>query len=153
VIEDAPDWLDGRRARGSKARIAGWRRGRRWRAWIAMLARLGGPADPDFVDWLAVDRVEGRDSISGCTATGSTRRKPLAETVLKPAHGVIVTSATLRGGGDWSVAEARSGACIWSASRFAVEASPFDYAAQAEVLIVTDVKRGDMARWPGPMRG
>ena len=36
--------------------------------------------------------------------------RPLAETVLKPAHGVLVTSATLRGGDpDWEVADARAG--------------------------------------------
>ncbi|PMZ18161.1 hypothetical protein, partial [Pseudomonas sp. FW306-02-F08-AA] len=71
--------------------------------------------------------------------------RPFAETVLKPAHGVLVTSATLRGGGDWDVAEARTGAThlLRGASRFEA-ASPFDYASQAEVLIVTDVKRGDM---------
>ena len=65
--------------------------------------------------------------------------------MLKQAHGALVTSATLRGGGDWEVAEARTGAqhLVRGASRFEA-ASPFDYAAQAEVLIVTDVKRGDM---------
>ena len=27
-------------------------------SWSGLLARVGGPATPDFVDWLAVDRVE-----------------------------------------------------------------------------------------------
>ena len=26
--------------------------------WLALLGRLGGEMDPDYVDWLAVDRVE-----------------------------------------------------------------------------------------------
>jgi ATP-dependent DNA helicase DinG len=70
--------------------------------------------------------------------------------VLKPAHGVIVTSATLRGGGDWNVADARSGAAHMEREpmRFAA-ISPFDYARQAEVLIVTDIKRGDTAALAG----
>ena len=61
--------------------------------------------------------------------------------VLKPAHGIVVTSATLTGGGQWDVAEARTGAVHLDTAvqRFAVE-SPFDYASQAEVLIVTDIK-------------
>ena len=56
------------------------------------------------------------------------------------------TSATLRAGGDWDVAEARSGAqhLLHPATRFEAQ-SPFDYAARSEVIIVTDVKRGDMA--------
>jgi ATP-dependent DNA helicase DinG len=51
-----------RRGHGSKARSTGLAGGARpcppgapcWR-------RIGGPADPDFVDWLAVDRVDGRE--------------------------------------------------------------------------------------------
>ena len=49
-----------RRARGSKARSAASPgASRRSPAWIALTARIGGPADPDFVDWLAVERVDG----------------------------------------------------------------------------------------------
>jgi ATP-dependent DNA helicase DinG len=63
---------------------------------------------------------------------------------------VIVTSATLRGCEDWQAAEARTGACHLDrpADRFAAE-SPFDYAASSEVLIVTDLKRGDLAGLAG----
>ncbi|QJU60421.1 ATP-dependent DNA helicase [Sphingomonas sp. AP4-R1] len=151
VIEDAPDWLDA----AARARIEGaqgglLRRGQTIAAWIAMLTRLGGSADPDFVDWLAVDRVEGREFDVGLHRHWLDPTRPLAEAVLKPAHGLVVTSATLTGGGDWSVAEARSGAVHLDAPQtdFAV-ASPFDYANQAEVLIVTDVKKGDMPALAG----
>ena len=66
--------------------------------------------------------------------------------MLKQAHGVLVTSATLRAGDDWDVAEARSGSRhLERAPTHFEAASPFDYANQAEVLIVTDVKRGDLA--------
>ena len=66
--------------------------------------------------------------------------------MLRPAHGALVTSATLTAGGDWATAEARVGAphLALPAMRFEA-ASPFDYADAAEVLIVTDVKRGDQA--------
>ncbi|HKR24653.1 MAG TPA: helicase C-terminal domain-containing protein, partial [Allosphingosinicella sp.] len=63
----------------------------------------------------------------------------------------LVTSATLRGGGtDWAVAEARTGALHLgdAAGRFEA-ASPFDYAAHSEVLVVTDVKKGDLAALAG----
>ncbi len=146
VLDEAPDWMDG----PARARIEGAIASLGWRAetvaaWLSLLARIGGPASPDFVDWMAVDRVEGRDYDVGLHRHWLDPTRPFAETVLKPAHGVLVTSATLRGGGDWDVAEARTGAThlLRGASRFEAP-SPFDYAAQAEVLIVTDVKRGDM---------
>ena len=66
--------------------------------------------------------------------------------MLAPAQGVLVTSATLTGpNGDWNRAEARTGTrhLDTAIERFAAK-SPFDYAAQSEVLIVTDLKRGDM---------
>ncbi|WP_019052966.1 ATP-dependent DNA helicase [Sphingobium xenophagum] len=151
VIEDAPDWLDG----AARARIEGAVASLGWRrdlisAWLALLARIGGPADPDYVDWMTVDRVEGREYDIGIHRHWLDPSRPLAETVLKPAQGVIVTSATLKGGGDWGDAESRSGAVHLphGAGRFEA-GSPFDYAARAQVLIVTDIKRGDLAALSG----
>jgi ATP-dependent DNA helicase DinG len=151
VIEEAPDWLDAQ----ARARIEGALGGLAWRtqtlsAWIALAARIGGPGDADFVDWLAVDRIEGREFDIGLHRHWLDPTRPLAEAVLKPAHGVLVTSATLRGGGDWETAEARTGAAhIAGPVRRFEAASPFDYAARSEVLIVTDVKRGDTAALAG----
>ena len=110
-----------------------------------MLARVGGPTDPDFVDWLAVSRIEGRDLDIGLHRHWLDPTRPFADAVLKPAHGVLMTSATLTGGGDWAQAEALSGAnhLDHPPAVFTVP-SPFDYATQSEVLIVTDVTRGDM---------
>jgi len=151
VLEDGPDWLDSAARARVEGAIAGLvSRSQTLAAWIALLGRLGGPADPDFVDWLAVDRVDGREYDIGLHRHWLDPTRPLAETVLKPAHGLIVTSATLRGGEDWDVAEVRSGAnhLDKAAIRFAAP-SPFDYATQAEVLIVTDIKRGDTAALAG----
>jgi ATP-dependent DNA helicase DinG len=151
VIEDAPDWLDG----AARARVEGAIASLGWRrdliaAWLALLARIGGPVDPDYVDWLAVDRIEGREFDIGIHRHWLDPTRPLAETVLKPAQGVLLTSATLKGGGDWTNAEARSGATHLphGAERFEA-ASPFDYPGRAEVLIVTDIKRGDIAALSG----
>ena len=151
VIEDAPDWLDG----AARARVEGAIASLGWRcdlvsAWLALLARIGGPADADFVDWLAVDRIEGREFDIGIHRHWLDPTRPLAQTVLKPAQGVVVTSATLKGGGDWDNAERRCGAAHLprGAERFEAS-SPFDYAARSEVLIVTDIKRGDIAALSG----
>ncbi|WP_267396949.1 MULTISPECIES: ATP-dependent DNA helicase [unclassified Sphingomonas] len=151
VLAEAPDWMDAparARVEGAIASI-GWR-AETVAAWLALLARVGGPIDPSFVDWLAVDRVEGREYDIGLHRHWLDPTRPFAEIVLKPAHGALVTSATLTGGGanrdeGWDTAEARVGAPHLGRSPTRFEAaSPFDYPAQSEVLIVTDVKRGDV---------
>lgn len=147
VLLDGPDWLDGparARIEGALASI-GWRRDT-LAGWLALLERMGGPSVPEFVDWLAVDRIEGRDFDVGLHRRWLDPMRPFAATVLNGAQGVLVTSATLRDGDDWAVAEARSGATHLAtpAGHFSAD-SPFDYARAAEVLIVTDIKRGDAA--------
>ena len=148
VLDDPPDWLDG----PARARIDGAIASLGWRrdtvaAWLSMLVRVGGPADRDFVDWLAVNRIEGRDIDVGLHRHWLDPTKPFAEIVLKPAHGVLLTSATLTGGGDWAQAEAISGAFHLDqpAESFGV-ASPFDYARQSQVLVVTDIERGHVGQ-------
>ncbi|MEO6224423.1 MAG: ATP-dependent DNA helicase [Sphingomicrobium sp.] len=151
VLEDAPDWLDAQ----ARARVDGAIRGLTWRretlaAWIALLARIGGEADPQFVDWLAVERIDGRELDIAIHRRWLDPTKPLAAAVLRPADGVLVTSATLRGGEDWPVAEARTGALhLPSAVRHFEAHSPFDYASCSEVLIVTDIRPGDTASLAG----
>jgi ATP-dependent DNA helicase DinG len=151
VMEDAPDWLDA----PARARIEGAIASLGWRrdalvAWISLLSRLGGPSDPDFVDWLAVDRIEGREVDIGLHRHWLDPTRPFAEAVLKTAHGALITSATLRGGEDWVVAEERTGASHLEGMTHHFEASsPFDYARQSAVLIVTDVKRGDVPQLAG----
>jgi len=84
--------------------------------------------------------------------------EPFVNSVIKPAHGAVITSATLRDNlgfspandeeaaalADWTSAEARTGTrhLIDPAMRAAM-ASPFDYPAATRVLIVRDVKRDD----------
>src|SRR6478672_7877897 len=151
VLEAAPDWLDSQ----ARARVEGAIRGLSWRretlaAWVALLARIGGEGDPEFVDWLAVERVDGREYDVAIHRRWLDPTKPLAGAVMAPADGVLVTSATLRGGEDWPAADARTGAVHLpgTAAHFEAE-SPFDYAACSEVLIVTDVKQGDIAALAG----
>ena len=151
VLEDAPDWLDAQ----ARARVEGAIRGLSWRretlaAWIALLARIGGEADPEFVDWLAVERIDGREYDVAIHRRWLDPTKPLAGAVMSQADGVLVTSATLRGGEGWQVAEARTGALHLPGPAGIFEAeSPFDYSACSEVLIVTDVRNGDIASLAG----
>ncbi|MGB3469563.1 MAG: ATP-dependent DNA helicase [Erythrobacter sp.] len=151
IMAEPPDWLDGQ----GRARIEGARHSLTWRidllaAWEALLARLGGPADPEFVDWLAVDRSDAREFDVAIHRRWLDPMKPFARTVLEPAHGVMLTSATLTDRIDdeskaWDAAITRSGAAhIESVPLLSAAQSPFDYAARAEVLIVTDIKRGDL---------
>jgi len=134
--------------------VEGAIRGLSWRretlaAWLALLSRIGGEADPEFVDWLAVERVDGREFDVAIHRRWLDPTKPLAGIVMARADGVLVTSATLRGGEGWPAAEARTGAVhLRGAEHFEAE-SPFDYAACSEVLIVTDVKQGDVASLAG----
>ncbi|QZH75656.1 MAG: ATP-dependent DNA helicase [Erythrobacter sp.] len=155
MLEDPPDWLDGQ----GRARIEGARFSLGWRidtlaAWESLLNRLGGPTDPEFVDWLAVERNDSREFDIGLHRRFLDPMKPFARTVLEGAHGVMLTSATLtdrtESGRDWAEAIARSGARhIDVQPRVTQAESPFDYASNAEVLIVTDVRKGDLAGLAG----
>ena len=151
ILEEPPDWLDG----PGRARIEGARHSLSWRvdllaAWEALLERLGGPADPEFVDWLAIDRSEAREFDVGIHRRWLDPMKPFARVVLEPAHGVMMTSATLKDAESWDKAVARSGAShIGVTAQLSAHESPFDYGLQAEVLIVTDVPRGDIPALAG----
>ena len=121
--------------------LGGWRR---------MLEELEREPPADFVDWLAVERVDGHPIDVGMHRHFVDPTKPFAEFVVAPAHGVLVTSATLTDGSgdaeaDWLGAEARTGARHLQAPAVRARVkSPFDYAAQTRVFIVNDIDRNDV---------
>jgi ATP-dependent DNA helicase DinG len=118
-------------------------------AWRAMLASLPAATPGEFIDWFALTRIDGRDFDIGYHRHWVDPMTPFAELVLKPAHGLVITSATLRDGSgdeeaDWRVAEQRSGADQLSGRPVrAALPSPFDYARQTRVLVITDVRKDD----------
>jgi ATP-dependent DNA helicase DinG len=129
-------------------------------AWQTMLHALADDARGEAGDgrrpanilFLRVQRAEGmRDVDVGLHRHWLDPTIPFAASLAAPAHGLLVTSATLRDSGDadpetaWASAEARVGAPhLPSPAIRASVASPFDYARQTRALIVTDVATGNI---------
>lgn len=119
--------------------------------WSQMLAayvddRTGD--DESFVDWFELSRIQGREVDVGMYRHWIDPSIPFAKVVLKPAHGAMITSATLRDrlsdtqnpDIEWNSAEIRTGAAhfINPPARHSLK-SPFDYEKQARVFIVNDL--------------
>jgi ATP-dependent DNA helicase DinG len=118
--------------------------------WISMLKHLTDSPDALFVDWFAVDQAFGKEADVGLHSHWVDPSVPLANTVLRSADGVIITSATLKDRppdvpDDWSNAEMRTGAIHlpYPVKRVGYD-SPFDYKKISRVIVVTDVNREDM---------
>ena len=116
-------------------------------AWRAMLLDLGQKTPEHFVDWFAIERIGGQDRDIGMRRHWVDPSQPFAETVLRQAHGVVITSATLRDNppeapDDWRSAEVHTGALhvALPAERTSLP-SPFDYPTATRILIVGDVNR------------
>lgn len=125
-------------------------------AWIGMLDDLEtGELRDEFVDWFEIAREDGRNVDVGLWRHWVDPTVPLTAEVLVPAHGALITSATLRdaeGGNDadeqanWQSAEVRTGAAhLVEPPKRASFGSPFNYTEQARVFIVKDVARRDPA--------
>ncbi len=121
-------------------------------AWRSMLSALAEGTPEEFVDWFAVERNAGRDVDVGMHRHWTDPTIPFARLVATPSHGMVITSATLRDGtgdedADWSAAEERTGARhLAEAPIRALAPSPFDYAEQTRILVVTDVHKNDLAQ-------
>ena len=160
-LESEADKLDS----GQRGRIEGVARSLTNRceltleAWRSMLRGLHNEVDPAFVDWFGVERSYNREADVGMYRHYLDPTEPFVNSVIKPAHGAVITSATLRDSlgvpqpandeaqdavADWNSAEARTGARhLLAPAMRAAMASPFDYPAATKVLIGRDVKRDD----------
>merc|ERR1712185_566325 len=144
-----------------RARLEGAIRGLELRAsgpvsgWQGLLeGALSGPSD-GFVDWMQIDRIDGSDRDVGVARHWLDPTIPFAQTVLEPAHGVAVTSATLRDmpapapdseppapTAGWGSALTMTGALhLEHPSMRATFDSPFDYPQQTRILVVNDLER------------
>jgi len=157
----------------TRQRIEAACRGLEWRrdmvtAWASMLTDLESGAPEGFVDWFSIERSGGNEVDVGMHRHWIDPTQPFAGAVLKQAHGVLITSASLRDSqlseaadsGDktgpqpsgsedasWLEAEVRTGAhhLALPARRVGLE-SPFNYGAQTQIYIVRDVRRDDPAQ-------
>jgi ATP-dependent DNA helicase DinG len=98
------------------------------------------------VTFLQLDRREAGDRDAGVHRHWLDPTVPFAATLAATAHGLLITSATLRDNGEaepeaaWAAAEARVGAPhLPSPAIRAAVASPFNYAQQTRAFVVTDV--------------
>ena len=146
-----------RPARGSRARSAASPGGaRRWPPGSRLLARIGGAADPDFVDWLAIERVEGREFDVAIHRHWLDPTRPLAEAVLEPARrrarhlGDACAAATdwARGRGAHRRAASRRGRPRISRRRARSIMPPAPKCWSSPTS-----SRATSPRWPAPMRG
>ncbi len=130
--------------------------------WMGMLDTLNAAPSPlpspqrgegeSFIDWLEIERIEGRAYDVGMYRHWVDPMVPFAASMKPHAHGIAVTSATLRDGTDddeenWRVARDLSGLSHMSphVHQEAFE-SPFDYPARTKVFIINDVRKDDLAQ-------
>ena len=120
--------------------------------WSALLRDLSQEARAETVEWLALDRIDGSEIDVAVNRSWVDPGIPFAAAVAKPAHGLVVTSATLTDGEPaaeiaWQAAEAATGLRhLPERPRAERIASPFDYAAQTRVFIITDIPRDDLGQ-------
>jgi len=131
--------------------------------WVAMLDQVPNVPEadttPTFIDFIRSDPLpgpgrQGRDV--GLCRHWLDPTIPFAGTIQLPAHGMLITSATLRDRPQantpetasntteaaWTDAEARLGTPHFQSTPLrAALMSPFDYARQSRAYIVTDVAR------------
>ncbi len=120
-------------------------------AWIGMLETLEQEQTPaEYVDWMEIERVDGQAIDIGLYRHHIDPMRPFAAALKPHAHGVAITSATLRDGTEdeaenWRVARERTGVDVLSSSpvEFA-ESSPFNYADQTAIFVINDVRKDDL---------
>ena len=114
-------------------------------------------ARPVYIKFLRLDRQNGQDSDVALLAHLLDPTEAFIGTIATPAHGLLITSATLRDGSDqeaaWARAEARTGAVhLQNPAIRAAFDSPFDYAQNTRIFIVTDVNNTDTGALAGAFR-
>jgi ATP-dependent DNA helicase DinG len=121
-------------------------------AWSRLLRDLVEGPRADTIEWFALDRIDGLESDVAVNRNWVDPGIPFVALVAQPAHGLVVTSATLTDDSAdpelaWRSAEAGTGLRHLSSSPAAARiASPFDYPAQTRIFMITDVPRDDIGQ-------
>jgi ATP-dependent DNA helicase DinG len=109
---------------------------------------------PAYIEFLRLDREAGTDRDVALFSHLLDPTQAFIETIANPAHGMLITSATLRDGVDnetaWEGAESRTGAAHLAAPAIrAAFDSPFDYADRTRIVLVSDVNTQDIGALAG----
>lgn len=125
-------------------------------SWCQLLGDLSVMGRDGFVDWMQISRIDGTDRDIGLYRHWLDPTIPFADSVLKSAHGVGITSATLTDrlktdnqtddtgaqNNLWQSALQLTGAQhLAHPALLSSHGSPFDYGAQARIFIIKDVSR------------
>ena len=154
LLDDEAELLDSQ----TRTRIEGAARSLMRRAsgpvasWLVMLDDLTGNGRDGFIDWMQIDRRDSKDIDLGLLRHWLDPTVPFSQQVLNTAHGIAITSATLKdetaqpdNAGDnrgWAAAKLVSGAAhIDQPALLSEHHSPFNYARQARIFVVNDVAR------------
>ncbi len=159
MLDDKAEELDTQ----TRSRLEGALRGMTQRAtgplaaWQLMLSDLELECRDGFIDWMEVARNENGDYDVGLMRHWLDPMIPFAESVLLPADGVAVTSATLcdenaakdpenlaekNSADKWQSAYLLSGAGhLPHPALVSTHKSPFDYGKQARIFVVNDLNR------------
>lgn len=117
-------------------------------AWAQMITQLPMASAETVVTWLGITRINGRDADIGLWQHFLDPMQVFVEQTKDKAQGVVITSATLKPAqGDneqnWHQAEQRLGGhvlrCEGNAPLRVQIPSPFNYARQTKVILITDV--------------
>jgi ATP-dependent DNA helicase DinG len=126
-----------------------------WRTILDGLGNEPAPGErPARVEFLRVEREAGMDRDVLLLSHMLDPTEAFTQSIAAPAHGLLITSATLRDGTDtetaWENAEARSGMAHLAAPAIrAAFDSPFDYAERTRIVLVSDVNGQDMGQLAG----
>jgi ATP-dependent DNA helicase DinG len=118
--------------------------------WITMLDNLiQNKIREEFIDWMEVERIEGKAIDVGLYRHWVDPMRPFTAAIKPHAHGLLITSATLKGkseieNSEWDIAKQRTGAQYFHSEpkTFSIS-SPFDYQKQTKIFVINDVNKND----------
>ncbi|MDD9899714.1 MAG: ATP-dependent DNA helicase [Alphaproteobacteria bacterium] len=137
--------------------------------WIDMLNALEKQREDNdpAVTWLEITRIDGTDIDAGMYRHYIDPAGVFAAQLKPFAHGVAVTSATLRDAvtaesdvtknDSWAQTITRTGASVLNtdaqSTTMSTTPSPYNYAAQTRIIVIKDVQKNNTAEVADAMRG